>query len=361
MIDKTQLVGRLREAMQLMKSGDLRAATAVIQQGLAGHAHAARETAPANDDGPIIEHESVSSAANEPVRAESPAANEPVHEEPRFIDGRHVSAAGKRRYKLFVPAGYRGQPLPLIVMLHGCTQTPEDFATGTRMNEVAGKRDCFVLYPEQPRSANAQRCWNWFHAHNQRRDAGEPALIANLVGEVASKYAIDRSRIYVAGLSAGGAMAVILGRTHPELFAAVGVHSGLPFGAAHDLPSALSAMRSGANGSAPQAASTIPTIVFHGDRDTTVHPANGEKVASQALGPCTCDEADDDTAAPGGSRDFSRKVFKDAEGKVVVESWVIHGGAHKWSGGDPRGSHTDAAGPDASREMVRFFLENELG
>jgi poly(hydroxyalkanoate) depolymerase family esterase len=300
----------MQEAMRLMRAGDLTGATAAIQRGLG---------------------------------AQEPAS---TPQRPR---------RQKRRYELYVPSTYDGQPLPLIVMLHGCTQTAADFATGTRMNEVAEERGCFVLYPEQTRSANQQKCWNWFNTGSQLRDMGEPAAIAGLIREVSAEHAIDASRVYVAGLSAGGAMAVILGRTYPELFAAVGVHSGLPYGAAHDLPSALAAMRSG--GAADHFDRPLPTIVFHGDRDATVHPVNGEKVAEQALGPCTCDVEHDDAPDDDGERTVTRKLFKDEGGAVIVESWLIHGAAHKWSGGDPRGSHTDAAGPDASREMARFFLE----
>lgn len=331
----------LQEAMRLMRAGDLRGATAAIQRGLSGNAVStpSAEAPPVTDD--VIDVTPMT---------------EPGIDPGSFISGTHDGPAGTRRYELFIPPNYDGQPLPLIVMLHGCTQTPIDFATGTRMNEVATERGCFVVYPEQPRSANQSRCWNWFSASDQRREAGEPGIIAGLVRELVATYAIDASRIFVAGLSAGGAMAVILGRTHPELFAAVGVHSGLPFGAAHDLPSAFAAMR-GVGGGASQAASLMPTIVFHGDRDPTVHPANGEKVAVQATGPCTCEVVHEAVREEAGTRTFSRKVFKDADGIVVVESWLIHGAAHQWSGGDPRGSHTDAAGPDASREMVRFFLE----
>jgi poly(hydroxyalkanoate) depolymerase family esterase len=173
-------------------------------------------------------------------------------------------------------------------MLHGCTQTPDDFATGTRMNMLAEERACFVVYPAQAHNANVSKCWNWFKTGDQRRGQGEPAIIAGLVGELLLAYGLDRERVYVAGLSAGGAMAVILGRAYPELFAAVGVHSGLPYGAAHDLPSAFVAMRhhdpaspSVAPGDNAQAG--IPTIVFHG---TSTHGSscNGEKVVSQSAG-----------------------------------------------------------------------------
>lgn len=304
----------MQEAMRLMQRGDLRGATAALQRRLGAAANDAAPPAPSTS-----------------------------------------LAGGERRYELFVPSAYRGQALPLIVMLHGCTQTPADFAIGTRMNEVAEAHDCFVLYPEQSRAANKSGCWNWFETGSQRRDSGEPAIIVGLIESISAKYSIDAARVYVAGLSAGGAMAVILGRTHPEIFAAVGVHSGLPFGAAHDVASAFAAMRSGAADVDPHEGQ-MPTIVFHGDRDATVHPRNGERVAEQATGPCTCDVTRDDVPHDG-ERGVTRKLFKDEAGTVIVESWLIHGGAHQWSGGDPRGSHTDAAGPDASREMVRFFLE----
>ena len=343
-----KLPAGLHEAMRLMRAGDLHGATAAIQRQLGG---AGLRTAPPGEAARPVMDEVIDVT---PIP-------EPGAGRGRFISGTHHGPAGTRRYELFIPPGHDGSPLPLIVMLHGCTQTPIDFATGTRMNEVAAERGCFVVYPEQPRSANASQCWNWFSASDQRRDAGEPGIIAGLVRELMASHAIDPSRVFVAGLSAGGAMAVILGRTHPELFAAVGVHSGLPFGAAHDLPSAFAAMRGAAGGHVSQSVSPMPTIVFHGDRDSTVHPANGEKVAMQAAGPCTCDVVHDAGGEETGARTYSRKVFTDADGRVVVESWLIHGAAHKWSGGDPRGSHTDAAGPDASREMVRFFLERSRG
>lgn len=344
----TQLMGGLREAMRLMRAGDLHGATAAIQRQLGAGPM------------PSPQAEAPRSVEDHPA-ALPPPATAPERPGPRFISGFYRGAAGARRYKLFIPAAYHGQPLPLVVMLHGCKQTPDDFATGTRMNEVAAERDCFVVYPEQPRSANASQCWNWFRKSDQRREGGEPAIIAGLVREVMAAYSIDAARVYVAGLSAGGAMAVILGRTHPELFAAVGVHSGLPFGAAHDVPSAFAAMRNGAGGVGFQPASAVPTIIFHGDRDPTVHPANGEQVAIEATGRCACDVTHEgDADAGAGARSASRKLFKDAEGNVVVESWTIHGGGHQWSGGDPRGSHADAAGPDASREMLRFFLERSL-
>lgn len=315
----------LSEAMRLMRAGDLSGATAAIKRGLQG-GHAAQ---------PLVAPDAA-----------------------RFIAGHHAGPAGERRYKLFIPGAYRGQPLPLVVMLHGCTQSADDFATGTRMNALAEERGCFVVYPEQSRNANASKCWNWFNASDQRPHSGEPAIIAALVRELSEKYSIDAARVFIAGLSAGGAMAVILGATHPGLFAAVGVHSGLPYRAAHDLPSGLAAMRGASGAGASVGQGAIPTIVFHGDRDTTVHPGNAEQVALQAAGPCACDAARDTTVAgeAAGQRAHTRRVFRDGDGRVLVESWLVHGAAHAWCGGDARGTHTDPRGPDASREMMRFFF-----
>ncbi len=293
------------------------------------------------------------------------AAPEPMPEGARFLAGSFGAEAGSRAYKLYIPSTHRGGPVPLVVMLHGCTQSPDDFAAGTRMNLLAEEYGLLVLYPAQPSSANAQKCWNWFSPGDQRRDQGEPSLIAGMTQQVMREHAVDPRRVYVAGLSAGGAAAAILGQAYPELYAAVGVHSGLACGAASDLPSAFAAMRQGA-ASTPlrtgEAQRVIPTIVFHADRDTTVHPCNGDQVIAQS-----------GAAAASGLRieiqrgqvvsghAYSRTVHANAAGRTVLEQWLIHGGGHAWSGGSPAGSYTDPRGPDASREMLRFFLEHTQG
>ena len=273
----------------------------------------------------------------------------------RFEERTFANDAGSRTYKIFVPSGYVGQALPVIIMLHGCTQSPDDFAAGTRMNEVAEQRTFLVAYPAQPQSANVQKCWNWFKADDQRRDRGEPSLIAGIARQVIQEFSADPTRIYVAGLSAGGAAAAIMAATYPELFAAAGIHSGLACGAALDLPSAVAAM----NGdSAVQPRGTqppVPTIVFHGDRDRTVHPVNGDRVIAQAQPETKLGKIVTRGETPDGMT-YTRTVQTDAAGRELLEQWVLHGAGHAWSGGSQNGSYTDPRGPDASREMVRFFL-----
>src|SRR5438270_5593938 len=175
--------------------------------------------------------------------AEPTAADTPVPEGGQFLTKSFSNQAGSRTYKLYVPSQYRGQPLPLIVMLHGCTQSPDDFAAGTRMNLRAEQHNCFVVYPEQAASANISKCWNWFRPGDQIRGQGEPALIAGITRQIISDFSVDEERVYAAGLSAGAAAAAILAVTYPDLYAAIGVHSGLACGAASDVASAFAAMR----------------------------------------------------------------------------------------------------------------------
>ncbi|MFL6708806.1 MAG: PHB depolymerase family esterase [Massilia sp.] len=272
----------------------------------------------------------------------------------KFIDGSHSNAAGTRSYKLYVPSNYTGaSAVPLVVMLHGCTQDPVDFASGTQMNQLAEELGCLVAYPAQTQQANSSRCWNWFQEKDQLRDRGEPSIIAGITRDIMAGHRVDPNQVYVAGLSAGGAMATIMGTLYPELYAAVGVHSGLPFAAAHDLPSALAAMKG--KFSTPRAPGTaIPIIVFHGDRDTTVAPAAGDAVIAQGKAASARDILIEPGKVPQGHA-YTRTVHRQADGTPQAEQWLIHGAGHAWSGGSARGSYTDAKGPDASREMMRFF------
>ena len=295
----------------------------------------------------------------------------------QFVERSYTGPAGGRSYKLYVPSGYTGQEaVPLVVMLHGCTQNPDDFAAGTSMNELAEEHTFLVAYPAQAQNANMQKCWNWFKASDQQRGQGEPAMIAGITRLVIEEYEVADGRVYVAGMSAGGAMAAIMGATYPDLYAAVGVHSGLAPGAAQDLASAFSAMQGGGVSKTPRDESTgrssgssemsVPVIVFHGDRDTTVHPRNAEqllahyrRVDSTPGSRNTAGELVPPVAVRKGQvpdgHAYTRATQRDAEGRPIMEQWIIHGLGHAWSGGSSAGSYTDAKGPDASAEMVRFF------
>jgi poly(hydroxyalkanoate) depolymerase family esterase len=340
----------MQEAARLTRCGQLSEATAVIQSALAqAPAAPGPPPRPACSEGIVLDVEARTVAPVTPSDPEK-GVGDACLQTPTgaFVDGRSQG----RTFKLYIPPQAGERPLPLVVMLHGCTQDPDDFAAGTRMNEAAQLQGCFVLYPAQSTKANPQRYWNWFKHSHQKRDRGEPALLAAMTREIMSQHGVDPARVYVAGLSAGGAMAAILGDAYPDLFAAVGVHSGLAAGSAKDLPSALAAMRQGAPAAGAQE-SRVPTIVFHGDADTTVHPQNGSHVLSASAGPAPAPEADTQRGS-----NYTRTLHRDAQGRVVAEHWRVHGVGHAWSGGSKSGSYTAPAGPDATREMLRFFLEH---
>jgi poly(hydroxyalkanoate) depolymerase family esterase len=366
----------MQEAMRLMQTGDLHAATQAIQRGLHGGVEPEFATAPSSvwraragciEGQYRVVPDSPNDALQAPGTTEQPRYDPSGEAGGEFRDHRFTCDAGAMRYKLFVPAGLGAATPPLIVMLHGCTQSPDDFARGTRMNAFAQEHGYVVAYPAQSRSKNASKCWNWFRSHDQQRGQGEPAIIAALTRHLVKSHGLDERRVYVAGLSAGGAMAAVLASTYPDVYAAIGVHSGLPVGAAHDLPSAFAAMKQAAGMPSARAPlvrmDPVPAIVFHGDRDTTVDPCNGAAIIAQCMGAtASVLEAEPDAtratveraSVPGG-RTYTRTIFRYADGSVAAEQWVIHGGGHAWFGGDPAGSYTDPSGPDASANMLRFF------
>lgn len=353
----------MQQVTRLTQSGKLNEATEVIQRTLGSRPSVGpgNET-DADERAPIEGNFRVIDADASAVQADA-----------QYLEGSFTNAVGTRAYKLYVPSGCRTQAPRLVVMLHGCTQSPDDFSAGTRMNLLAEEHACLVLYPAQVRTANAQRCWNWFKDADQQRDAGEPSIIAGLTREILGTYGVDPLRVYVAGLSSGGAMAAVMGATYPDLYAAVGVHSGLAYGAASDLPSALTAMKGRANTQTIQFRRTSKCpeiqsprmIVFHGDEDTVVHPRNGEQLILQG--------AEGYSAASGskprvsrhagqipGGRAYTRDVYRTNAGQLFQEHWIVHGAGHAWSGGSSDGSHTDPKGPDAAREMLRFFEEIQV-
>jgi poly(hydroxyalkanoate) depolymerase family esterase len=344
-----QLQQLMNEAARLTRTGDLKAATAAIQSALAG-TQAAMPGVPAQPATIDVEAREVPGGNGDSI------VDPIVDPAGRFIAGNYANGAADRDYKLYIPPGADGGALPLVVMLHGCTQHPDDFAAGTEMNEAAQAQGFYVLYPAQSRKANPQGCWNWFKHSHQQRGRGEPALLAGMTRHVMAQHAIDPKRVYVAGLSAGGAMAAILGSAYPDLYSAVGVHSGLAAGVASDLPGALAAMKGGGT-VAPDNAHGLPTIVFHGDADATVHPSNADQVVAACAGKDS--QVETQQVRDPGSRAFTRRIHSDpASGRVLAEHWLVHGASHAWSGGNARGSYTDSRGPDASAEMVRFFLEH---
>jgi poly(hydroxyalkanoate) depolymerase family esterase len=361
----------MAETTRLTRAGDLRGATAAIQAALRGTAAPTGPARPAgsavNGDVDVIDVEAHEVATDDaaaqvwraPTPTPAPTKSAPAPGAGEFLAGSFTDSNGTRDYKLYIPPGDGGGPeLPLVVMLHGCTQNPDDFAAGTGMNDAARERGFYVLYPAQAQKANPSRCWNWFKHNHQQRGRGEPALLAGMTRDVISRHPIDPRCVYVAGLSAGGAMAAILGDAYPDLFAAVGVHSGLPTGSARDVTSAMAAMKVGATVAA-SSANRPPTIVFHGDQDTTVHPVNGEQVVSAGV-EARAVKPERERGRVGSGREYTRRCYRGASDRVVAEHWTVHGAGHAWSGGNAAGSYTDPKGPDATTEMLRFFLANSL-
>ncbi|CTQ49191.1 extracellular catalytic domain type 1 short-chain-length polyhydroxyalkanoate depolymerase [Jannaschia donghaensis] len=315
--------------LDLVRSGKLTEATESIQRNLRGDA-------PDPADRPMRDVTPTARALPGPGTGKAGKATRPKRN--RAAGAAMTRHDGAVPYRIFTPHT-PATDTPLIVMLHGCTQTPEDFAAGTRMNVAADAIGAHVLWPEQVRAANMNGCWNWFEPSHQGR-SGEAAAIVATVADTLSRIGGGR-RVCVAGLSAGGAMSAILGARYPDVFAAVGIHSGLPVGSARDVTSAFGAMRSGGQGTADV---QTPLIAFHGMADRTVDPRN-------ALPFVPRDPAAVRTEVMSGGR---RCTVIRAPG---AEVWEVDGLGHAWSGGDARGSFADPKGPDASAEMLRFFTE----
>lgn len=340
----------MSEALRLTRAGRLTEATGLLQRGLAGAGAPARDestvASPLGDPGRV--RLPVSAGRGATARAPGTARGE-------FRQAAHTESAGTRSYHVYIPTSTLSAPVPLVVMLHGGTQDAPDFAAGTRMNELAEQHGFLVAYPEQSRAANQGRYWNWFSAADQQAGAGEPAIIAGITQEVMRSSVVDPARVYVAGLSAGGAMAAVMAATYPDLYAGVGVHSGVAYRAAHDVGSAFTAMRTGGT---PAATSSVPLIVIHGDRDTTVAPVNADKLIASRLATGDVTGRDGPTAIHNDSgHSYTRTVHHNPGGVGVAESLIVHGGEHAWYGGSPAGSYTDSRGPDSSAEMIRFFLQ----
>ncbi len=359
------------------QSGPMKGVTDTIHQALSAAGLTQRSVTPSEQ--PRVTIEGASREVDAPYRDIDGIHAKPASriDEPlpgAFLNRSFTNHAGTRNYMLYVPTSYTtesSEPVPAIVMLHGCRQSPDDFAAGTRMNALADQHGFLVIYPAQAANANGSRCWNWFRPEDQIRDSGEPSLIAGITREVASAYRIDARRIFVAGMSAGASMAVILGAMYPELYVAVGAHSGLPYGAAHDIPSAFSAMQGGAALPGPfqppaatpsdraEGSNGTPTIVFHGDSDRTVNARNADAIVEQVTVVGSDQQplrANVQTGTAPGGRRYRRTDYLDHANQTVVEHWMVHGAGHAWSGGSPNGSFTDPTGPDASAEMIRFFF-----
>jgi len=301
----------------------------------------------------------------------------------RWTSGSAGCASGSRKFRLWVPASYDPRvPSPLVMMLHGCRQKSEELAETAGMNAVAQKNNLLVVYPEQTIRANLLRCWNWFETKQQSRGAGEPAILAAVIEQVCSSHSVDPERVYVAGISAGAAMAVILGATYPDIFAAIGAVAGLEFRAADGLIAGLRAMRHGGPDPSQQGAAAfqamsfgltkkarrrMPIIVFQGDADSYVHPGNADQLIDQwavtnhllhgnnDTEPDTAGELTNGSVAGGYA--YHKYTYKDAAGRLLMEKWMVEGLGHAWPGSPVSAPYADPKGPNASEEMWRFFSQ----
>ena len=289
--------------------------------------------------------------------------------------------SGRRPYLLYLPRNYSAaKALPMIVMMHGCKQDAHIFAAATRMNGLADRDEFIVLYPEQRRLANIHRCWNWF-SRSAQDGAGEAAILCDMIRSLANEYHADPARIYIAGLSAGAAMATNLAISHPDLFAGCAIHSGLMFRAATSTSGALNAMRYGSRLDPQEIAKSafatirgksdaIPALVIHGDQDRVVHPANADQAVAMfgALNESLATEVDGQAESlqrrPGANRSAGGYGYETVNyyrgERLLISKVMISGMGHAWSGGDSDYPYNDEAGPSASELICDFFAEHGL-
>jgi poly(hydroxyalkanoate) depolymerase family esterase len=307
-----------------------------------------------------------------------------------WIAGTARAAGGSRNFKLWVPATLgknenknKDRAWPLVMLLHGCTHDAEDMAAISGMNAVADANRFLVVYPEQSRMANLLKCWKWFNPKHQMRDAGEPSILAAVVEQVCSSHNVDRDRVYVAGVSAGGAMASILAATYGDIFAGAAIFAGAEFKAATSFSEALAAMTRGGpdpvrqgqlafeamrSGLARKNRRRMPVIVFHGTADNRVHPINADQAITQWSKTNECLAAQHaengfrltetviDAKEPDGYP-YRKHIYVDSDARVLMEKWLVEGLGHAWSGSPKPSKYGDPKGPKASAEIWRFFSE----
>ena len=366
----TQFAQMMGDATEMMYGSHFLNATEAMQRAFIGAPAAPRSTHSSTHVLDALLPERCANPAStgaQPLAPEAPGSFERIA---------LMLGGALHHYWLYVPPDAQADadasapaPMSLVLMLHGCSQEAAEFAAATEMNTAAAAANALVLYPEQARGANPGGCWNWFEPENQHRGQGELGVVVAMLRDVMARHSVDAQRVYAAGISAGGAMAALLAREYPELFAAVGVHSGLQAGAADNMMAALSAMNNGAklgtaehNGAA--SATPLPAlIVFHGDADTTVDAKNGEQLVEAALQTALGDKNAAVQETQQGQSDagqrFTRHLYRASDSApVLVEHWLLHNGGHAWSGGSAKVGQTDPKGVSATQEMLRFFLEH---
>jgi poly(hydroxyalkanoate) depolymerase family esterase len=305
--------------------------------------------------------------------------------EGKWIAGKARAAGGSRNFKLWIPAAPEdARAWPLLMLLHGCTHDGAHMAEISGMNEVAAFHRFLVVYPEQSLCANLLKCWNWFRPEHQSRDAGEPSILAAIVAQIRSTYSVDPDRLYVAGVSAGGAMASILAATYPDVFAGVAVFAGAEFKAATSTSEGFAAMKHGGpdparqgqiafevmhGGFARTERRRMPVIVFHGTADKKVNWINADQTIAQWEKTNSCLAAEDgnigflltEKVSDGKVSDgyaYKKYSYLESDSHLLMEKWLVEGLGHAWSGSPKPRKYGDPKGPNASAEIWRFFCES---